>query len=350
MTKPRFSNIIRIFKLLGHTSFVLFFLALPFEFIHETNNPIRTFNPVFTLNYWIYFLSFVGYFYSFTYYLIPCFLLTRKYWKFAGIFALIFVFFFFLKPFERVFQDILEIMRGRASQNYDPLVIDFLSNFTFIMLTALGLSIQVVKQWRLSERRTLRAESEKKSAEIAFLKAQINPHFLFNTLNNIYSLAIDHDPHTAPSIMKLSNLMRYMTDDATHEFVSLDSELNCIRDYINLQSLRLGENVMIDFGVTGETGNRMIAPLILMTFIENTFKFGISSREPATINIRLAAEAQKIIFICQNRIFAQQGIETNTGIGLENTRNRLKLVYSHRFALNINTHNDQFTVHLELQD
>ncbi len=350
MPKPRFSNIIRIFKLLGHAGFILFFLAIPFEFIDQTKNPIRTFNPVFTLNYWLYFLSFIGYFYCFTYYIIPCYLLKKKYWKFAGILLLSFIFFGLLKPFERIFDDILAIMKDRTRSPYDPLVIDYLSTFTFIMLTALGLSIQVVKQWRLSERRTLQAETDKKSAELSFLKAQINPHFLFNTLNNIYSLAVNLNPNTAPSIMKLSNIMRYVTDDATKDFVSLERELNCIRDYINLQSLRLGKNITVDFEVTGNTRNKKIPPLILMTFIENTFKFGITSREPATIKIHLASEEKKIVFLCQNRIFGNQGLEESTGIGLENTTHRLALVYPNRFKLDINTDNGLFTVHLELQD
>lgn len=348
MTKPRFSSIIRIFKLLGHASFILLFLAVPFVFIGQTNNPIRNFNPLLTLNYWIYFVSFIGFFYSFTYYIIPCYLLTKKYWKFAGIMLLATIFFFLLKPFERIFQDILEIMRGRKIEAYDPLVIDFLTNFTFVMLTALGLSIQIVKQWRQSERRTLQAEADKANSELAFLKNQINPHFLFNTLNNIYSLSLTQSPKTSLSIMKLSNLMHYIADDANKNFISLEREAAYIRDYIDLQKLRLGMNMQVDFSVAGITPFKSIAPLILMSFVENTFKYGVTTREAAAITIRLFSDEKKITFFCQNKIFIKEHRVESTGIGLANTRHRLKLIYPGRHTLEIDDHNGLFTVNLTL--
>jgi LytS/YehU family sensor histidine kinase len=270
---------------------------------------------------------------------------------------LIFIFFSLLKPFERIFDDILEIMRGRPVKPYDLFLIDFLTNFVFIMLTALGLSIQVVKQWRQSERRTLQAETEKaqavvekKTAELSFLKAQINPHFLFNTLNNLYSLAIRQSPHTAPSIMKLSNIMRYLTEDVTKEFIPLKRELECIQDYINLQSLRLGENNVIDFEVTGKTDNKKIAPLILMTFIENVFKYGITTEGQAAITIKLFSDKQQITFFCQNSILVTTDNLESSGIGLKNTLHRLELIYPNKHILDIKNDNGLFTVNLVLQN
>src|SRR6201999_506982 len=104
--------------------------------------------------------------------------------------------------------------------------------------------------------------------------------FLFNTLNNIYTLAVIQDEHAPDSILKLSNIMRYVTDDTREDFVPLQSEVDCINDYIELQKLRLGTKTQVDFKITGDIESKQIAPLILMTFIENVFKYGISKHEP----------------------------------------------------------------------
>ncbi|PIQ21896.1 MAG: histidine kinase, partial [Cytophagales bacterium CG18_big_fil_WC_8_21_14_2_50_42_9] len=192
-------------------------------------------------------------------------------------------------------------------------------------------------------------EADKATAELSFLKAQINPHFLFNTLNNIYSLAVMQSPNTATSIMKLSNIMRHVTDDVSEDFVSLSSEVTCIRDYIDLQKLRLSKNTQIDFSVSGNLEQKSIAPLILMTFIENVFKYGISNRHPAQINIKLKAEENLIQFSCQNQIFETSRNTERTGIGLANTRQRLAHLYPDKHTLNISSENNLFTVTLTLQ-
>src|SRR6202008_3873902 len=109
------------------------------------------------------------------------------------------------------------------------------SLFIFIMIIALSTAAVINQQWRLTEQRAIQAEVDKANAELSFLKAQINPHFLFNTLNNIYTLAINNNEHTADSIMKLSNIMRYVTDEVGEDFVPVQNELDCIDNYIELQ-------------------------------------------------------------------------------------------------------------------
>ncbi|MBK0401884.1 sensor histidine kinase [Adhaeribacter sp. BT258] len=218
------------------------------------------------------------------------------------------------------------------------------------MVVSMGIALQIITQWRRAEKEKLEAVAEKKTAELSFLKAQINPHFLFNTLNNIYSLAITQSPNTAPSIMELSNIMRYVTDDATKDFVTVDREVDCIRDYISLQSLRLGESTQVIFEVTGQTENKKIAPLILMTFIENNFKYGVSNHEKTNITIKLISDDQKIGFFCQNKIFVHHNQMETTGIGLSNTRNRLELAYPNKHSLDISNNNGLYTVHLTLQE
>lgn len=227
---------------------------------------------------------------------------------------------------------------------------DVVSIFLYIMLVTLAMSIELGKQWRMTEQRITRAEADKANAELSFLKAQINPHFLFNTLNNIYSLAISKNEYTADSIMKLSNIMRYVTDDATEDYVSLEDEVACIRDYIALQRLRLGGKVQLDFDVSGDLDHKEIAPLILMTFIENVFKYGISNHEPTNITIRIFAEQHTITFFSRNRIFRAAAVAPErTGIGIANTRQRLEHLYQDRYLLNIREENDVYTVDLTLK-
>jgi two-component system LytT family sensor kinase len=322
---------------------------------------------------WLFNISLVSLFYVNTYLLIPRFYLQQKHLAYAISLLLLFAGFYAIKPFERLILDGIRnrdaIMANDLPPGVRPNVppfpgnrppspprgprqspaIDITSIFLFLVIIVLGLAIQITRQWRYSEQRTLKAEAEKATAELSFLKAQINPHFLFNTLNNIFSMAVTQNPNTAASVMRLSNIMRYVTEEATEELVPLDDEIDCIRDFIDLQRLRLGQNITVDFSVSGNTALKMIAPLILITFVENVFKHGLSSHEQTTITIKLLANEQNISFFCQNRIFPGQGKKERTGIGLSNTRQRLEHLYHNRHLLNISTENELYTVQLTLQ-
>ena len=138
--------------------------------------------------------------------------------------------------------------------NFPPF--DVISFFIFLMIVALSTAMKIMEQWRMTEKRAIQAESDKASAELSFLKAQINPHFLFNTLNNIYTLTLMKDDHAPDSIMKLSNIMRYVTDDAMADFVPLQQEVDCINDYIELQRLRLGEKTAVNVDISGAIDGR----------------------------------------------------------------------------------------------
>ncbi|HWB25890.1 MAG TPA: sensor histidine kinase [Chitinophagaceae bacterium] len=227
--------------------------------------------------------------------------------------------------------------------------VDLFAIFLLCTIWALSTATRITQQWRETEKRAVKAEADKANAELSFLKAQINPHFLFNTLNNIYSLAVRQNENTAASIMKLSNIMRYVTDEVNRDFVSLQSEVECITDYIDLQRLRLNKKVLVDFSVTGNTEGKRIPPLVLMTFIENVFKYGISSHESSVIIIKLFAEEKSITFFCQNKLFATERKAERTGIGIINTKQRLEHMYPNRYLLNITTGDGFYTVQLTLQ-
>ncbi|MBE9586112.1 histidine kinase [Mucilaginibacter sp. JRF] len=228
--------------------------------------------------------------------------------------------------------------------------IDSNSLFIFLMIMALSTAMRIIQQWLLTEQRAARAEADKASAELSFLKAQINPHFLFNTLNNIYSLAIMNSEHTAQSIMKLSNIMRYVTDDVTADFVPLQHEIDCIADYIELQKLRVGRNTMVNFKVNGNTSAKKITPLMMMTFVENVFKYGVSKNIASAIDIRVDVSDASINFYCRNQIFGEAIKEQRKGVGIKNTRQRLEHLYPGKHLLTITDHDDFYTVNLIVQN
>jgi two-component system LytT family sensor kinase len=350
MPKVRYSGVIRLIKILCHAGLVLFLSGFPVLLYFQTKKAVKPYgNPLESPFYWLFVISFVSFFYGYTYYLIPRLLLKKKYAAFLGIVFLIFIGFYLVKPSELFFSKVLIPLQGLESRPADPLSLDFITFIIFFMMVATGLAIQVVRQWRLSERRALQAETDKANAELSFLKAQINPHFLFNTLNNIYSLSVRQNPVAPASIMKLSNIMRYVTEEATNNYVSLESEVLCISDYIDLQRLRHAANVTLDFSVTGNIRHKRIAPLILLTYIENVFKYGISSHEPALITIKLFSDEQKITFFCQNKIFSTPRVTERTGIGLVNTKKRLEHLYPDKHTLSITNENGLYTVALALQ-
>jgi LytS/YehU family sensor histidine kinase len=142
--------------------------------------------------------------------------------------------------------------------------------------------------------------------------------------------------------------MRYVTDEVTENLVSLQREIDCIDDYIDLQRLRLGKKTKLNFNVSGVIGQKKIAPLVLMTFIENVFKYGVSKHEAAEINIAINVSDKQIAFHCQNQIFDNGSAAKSTGIGISNTRQRLEHIYHGKHRLDINTHDNLFIVDLEI--
>jgi two-component system LytT family sensor kinase len=227
--------------------------------------------------------------------------------------------------------------------------VDITSIIFMIMLIAMGLLLHISQRWRDTQAKMIRVEADKAQAELAFLKAQIHPHFLFNTLNNIYALAVTKNENTADSIMKLSNIMRYVTDGIQEDRVSLQQELDCISDYIDLQQLRLGKKVKLDFTVTGDPEHKHIAPLLLMTFIENVFKYGISSHEAAELIIHIKVDDKGIYLHTENALFPATRPAERTGIGIGNTRKRLLHLYPEKHTLTLTRKENRFIVDLELR-
>ncbi|UKJ06503.1 sensor histidine kinase [Solitalea lacus] len=211
-----------------------------------------------------------------------------------------------------------------------------ISQNLFLFLSALFLSlvIKISNRWK-------QAEQQKLSVELSYLKAQINPHFLFNTLNSIYSLALEKSEAAPMAVVKLSDMMRYIIHDANHDFVPLDKEIKYITDYIELQKLRFGNSVDLQYAVTGNVFGKKIAPLILIAFIENAFKYGVNAEENSKINIAINIEKDELHLSVENNKVHHASTDASNGLGIENAKNRLNLLYpsNHNLIINNNLHN-----------
>ena len=219
----------------------------------------------------------------------------------------------------------------------------------FFLVFTVSTCIKVIQQWLSAEQRQKLIETEKLNTELSFLKSQINPHFLFNTLNNIYSLAVVKSDATAAAVMKLSSIMRYVLSDTRQHLVPLEKEIEFIQHYIDLQKVRLTDKIKINLVVTGDLEGQQIAPLLFIPFVENAFKYGISTREDSEINISINIKPGEIEFKTDNRILAiETDLEKKNGIGLKNTRRRLELLYANKHSLEINRKDGHFYVHLKI--
>jgi len=213
-----------------------------------------------------------------------------------------------------------------------------------------SIPIIVVYQWWKQKNDITQLEKEKSTAELNALKQQINPHFLFNTLNALYALGIEENSEkTADGIAKLGTLMRYNLNDAQKEFIALSKEIDYIKKYIELQELRITSNNVLRINIV-KTGieDYKIAPLLLIPFIENAFKYGISTTEKTFTALTIKIHNNWLIMELVNSIIAQPAAESSNGIGLSNTRKRLAALYPKQYELIIEETPTEFEVHLEI--
>lgn len=219
----------------------------------------------------------------------------------------------------------------------------FVNTFMFISAFLVSFAIQL-------NRRYQEAMQTKLASELSWLKAQINPHFLFNALNSIYLLSLKKSDKTADSIIQLSEMMRYIISEANENRVALDKEIAYLNNYIAIQKLRLAPTVNLQYVVNGDAIGKQIAPLLLISFIENAFKYGISTIENSPITIIIDIEPKQLHLTVKNRNFGHhEALSIGTGIGVENTQKRLLLFYPNKHHLTINETDTDYTVSLSLQ-
>ena len=224
----------------------------------------------------------------------------------------------------------------------------FLSTvFTSLVFLFLSAVLKFTVDWFLNERIQRDLENQRLSAELAFLKSQINPHFLFNSLNSIYSLAYQRSEMTPDAILKLSEIMRYMLYESNDNKVDLSKELQYLQNYIDLQKIRFGNKAYIDFKVEGKVLNQQIAPLLLIAFIENAFKHGVANNPLTPIRLLVDVDESHLHFYMQNRKHMNNR-DAVGGIGLNNVQRRLNLLYPGKYNLDVRDELDTYTVELSL--
>lgn len=225
--------------------------------------------------------------------------------------------------------------------------------FLFMFLIA-GSStvVKIITDWVRNAREKQELETRTMQSELRFLKSQINPHFLFNTLNSLYALTLKKSEKAPEIVIKLSEMMRYMLYECNEKQVPLSNEVHYIRNYLDLEKLRQGQNVEINFEVEGHISDQQIAPLMFVPFIENSFKHGLNNQiSRGFVNMHLIVDENRINFICENskaESLPLQEHRRSGGIGLVNVRRRLDILYPKQYELKIEDTPRTYTVNFYL--
>lgn len=222
--------------------------------------------------------------------------------------------------------------------------------YTFIMVWSISMVYFLITQLQRSKRHAEAVIANALQSELSFLKAQINPHFLFNTLNNIYALSLKKSDDAPKAIMKLSNLMRQLTNDTSVDYVPFEDEERFIRDYIELQQLRLSSKTTVNYGVEGSYQQLRIAARLLIPFIDNAFKYGVSNHVSSSIDIHFSFTNSLMTFDITNAIQSNKSdvMHASSGMGLVNVTRRLDLLYKNKYRLKQSKTETQFSIHLEI--
>lgn len=219
--------------------------------------------------------------------------------------------------------------------------------FGAMLILVISLPVLLAIQWAKQNSLISALQHEKSAAELDLLKQQLNPHFFFNTLNNLYALSLQRSEQTPESILQLSELMRYVIYKAREPFVRVDDEVKYLKDYVQLQKIRLKRSLDLQFDEEIEDGTIQIAPLLLIVFVENAFKHGVENAESdAFLSISLKADQRAVRFVCENSY--EPVPDAQTGIGLTNLRKRLALLYPGKHRLTTAAENGVFTASLEI--
>ena len=237
-----------------------------------------------------------------------------------------------------------ELHRGPALVTY--------SVFLHLLFLFLSIGYRLTRDWYKNEVIKKQILQEKLETELNFLKAQINPHFLFNTLNNLYAESRKHEDKTvANGIAKLSHMMRYMIYDSNVELVRLDKEISYLESFIELQKLRISDQDPLDLKVDiGQVDTSLkIAPLLFIPFVENAFNYGIHLEQPCFIHLHLSSTNNELLFTISNSKFQNTRIKEHSGLGLNNTKRRLALLYPNQHELVIADGASQYDLSLKIQ-
>lgn len=224
---------------------------------------------------------------------------------------------------------------------------DIMAVVVLILMLGANLGIKAYFRSRDDRKRLALLEKQNLEQQLEYLRYQINPHFFMNTLNNIHAL-VDIDPEKAKdTILELSRMMRFVLYEGNKQGVPLSRELDFIRHYVTLMQLRYTDKVRIDIDLPTEVPDRQVPPLMLITFIENAFKHGVSYQRESFIEVQVEVNGDELQFSCRNSK-SEKSNEEKGGMGLANVRKRLNLLYDKRYSLHIKDDTDTYNVELTI--
>jgi len=347
--KIRIDNTSIGLRILKHILFWLVYILLNSLMYGQYNG-----DYLIQLKFQLYYLPVVlGATYVTLYILIPRYLLQKNYIKFTGFFILTALFFSVLQRIN-ICLFIVPVYSPNSAAQYKILSVDIffriLTEFPVVVFAAL---IKILTHWYQNQQHNQQLLQEKLEAELKFLKAQIHPHFLFNTLNNLYALTLKKSNLAPEMVLKLSELLNYMLYESNVRTIPLKKEIDVVYNFIELEKIRYGNLLDIQFDVSGEIEGKKIAPLLLLPFVENSFKHGVSKKlSNKWVRIGLISEDSFL------RLKVENSKEKNTndesagyseGIGLKNVKRRLDLLYPQKHQLEIIDKGNEFAVILKLE-
>ena len=280
-------------------------------------------------------LSFMLVFYANYSVLIDHFLFAKRPWKYF-LYNVVLIAFAHPRP-EREWQEIVGFFMVNA--------------MLYMLVAGLSVAIKMTGSWYQMESSRRELEKSRAEAELQNLKSQLNPHFLFNTLNNIYSLIAFSPERAQEAVHDLSRLLRYVLYDSSQPMVPLEKELDFIRNYVELMRIRLPEHVKLTTDISAATPETQVAPLLFISLIENAFKHGVSHNKPSFIDLKIHQEGTRIVCSIRNSHFPKDNGQdkSGSGIGLQNLSRRLELLYPSHHIFTYGQKGDEYVCLLELQ-
>lgn len=302
----------------------------------------------------------IALFYLNYFYFVPNLLLEKRHVEYFAVLIILIILFmvirslYFMPEFKemmppKMFDATGKIIENRMFKKKEPLFFKIVPAIFYLSIIAISTIIRILSEYFSNQQHKLFVESQRTTAELIYLRKQTNPHFLFNTLNSIYSLAHKKSDLVPDAIVTLSELMRYMLYETDNKTVLLEKEINYIQNYIELQKLRLNNIENIYVNVHGETKNKFIEPLLLISFIENAFKYGTDYKGNTHVKIKIQIEGNELDFWVENRVEKFECDAENSGIGISNIKSRLKLLYPDSHILTIVEKDQIYSVHLNLK-
>lgn len=329
----------------------LFWICFEIYFMAGMFKPADLENPLGLTGYIIQNIEFLPGFmmvvYPLLYFLIPKFLIKKKFILFVIGYAATIVAAFYYADMMKLNFTVYDPRAGinwKGGKNALP----------FVHVSALAATVKLIRYAFLQENRAHQAKKQKSVAELELLKAQIHPHFLFNTLNNLFAHTLKKSATSSAIVLKLSDLLRFMVYESKDQYISLNDEVNLINNYIDLEQLRYGQELEISLSIQGELDGKLIIPLLLLPLIENAFKHGTSMQlDKKWINLDISVEGSVMHFTLTNSRDAEMQSPAvkgkRKGVGIHNVERRLELLYPDKYQFKVRSQPDNFTVTLNLE-